>query len=353
MARKLKLSADKTIVTIDRHANTSAASIPLALAEGRQDGRIQPIRIEEAVQGVNGIKEINSVAQEGYGSVNVVVNKGYDLSEVKDDVKTRVDAISTFPEETERPIIDELLIQRDVIRVAVFGDSDEKSIKRIAERVRDDLADLDGISQVIVQGVRDYQVKIEVSEEDLRQYNLTFDEVANAVRANSLDLPGGIIKSDAGEIQVRSKEQARTGEEFSSIILLADSSGAAVRIGDIATVTDGFAEQDMETRFNEKPAAIALVREVGDENPLEISDMVYDYVEQAEKTWVPTGIELEAWSDSSFYLQGRINMLLENGLYGFILVLLVLAVFLRPTLAMFVVAESVVNSGSATSAPTE
>jgi len=294
------------------------------------------IRIEEAVQGIDGIKEINSSAQENYGSVSIVVDKGYDISKVKDEIKTRVDAISTFPNDTEKPIIEELLIQKDVIRVSVYGDTDENSIKRIAERIRDDLVTIDGISQAIVEGVRNYEISIEVSEETLRNYGLTLQELSNTVRANSLDLPGGLIKSSAGEIQVRSTEQAYTGEEFANIVLISGIDGSEVRIGDIAKITDGFAEQDIKTRFNGKQAANILVREVGNEDPLHISKLVYEYVEEAKQTWLPDGIQLEPWSDSSFYLQGRIDMLLKNGFYGFILVLLVLAVFLRPSLAFFV-----------------
>ncbi|MCH6257599.1 efflux RND transporter permease subunit [Puniceicoccaceae bacterium K14] len=295
------------------------------------------IRIEEALQGIDGIKEMNSVAQEGYGSVSITVDKGYNLSEVKDDIKTRVDAIPSFPEEAERPVIDELLIQKDVIRISVFGDASEKNIKKIADRVRDDLVALDGISQAEVQGTRDYEISIEVSEDRLRQYGLSFNEVVQAVRENSLDVPGGLIKSAAGEIQLRTKEQAYLGEDFEKIVLLSSSDGGQVTLGQVATkIDDGFAEQDIVTMFNDKPAAIILVTEVGNENPLEISQLVYDYVDDAQASWVPNGIELEAWSDSSFYLQGRIDMLVKNGIVGFILVLFTLAIFLRPSLSFFV-----------------
>ncbi len=294
------------------------------------------IRIEEAIQGVDGIKEISSVAQEGYGSVTVTVDKGYDIAKVKDQVQTRVDAITTFPVDTERPIVDEPLIPKEVIRISVFGDASEKEIKKIAERVRDELAELDGISQAEVQGVRDYEISIEVSEYTLRNYNLTFDQVVQAVRGSSIDLPGGLIKAEGGEISLRTKEQAYVGTDFKEIILATNPDGGKLTLGDVATIRDGFADQDIITKFNGKPAAIVLVKEVGDENPLEISEKVYAYVDDALGSWIPSGVELEAWSDSSFYLQGRIDMLIENGLLGFALVLISLAIFLRPTLAFFV-----------------
>jgi len=294
------------------------------------------IRVEEAVEGIDGVKEIVSTAREGMGSVSVVVDRGARLARVKDEVKTRVDAISAFPEQAERPVIEELLIQKDVIRVAVHGEADEASLKRLARRVRDDLANLEGISQVVLQGERAFEVAVEIPPDTLLEYGLTLEQVAAAIRANSLDLPGGIVKAEGGEIQIRSVEQAYTGEEFADIVLLADATGAAIRLGDIAATSDAFVEEDRETRFNGEPAVHVLAREVGDENPLRIADLVYDYVEEAGATWLPDGIKLTPWSDSSYYLQGRINMLLENGFYGFLLVLLVLSAFLRPSLAFFV-----------------
>ena len=153
------------------------------------------IRIEEAIQSIDGIKEISSVAQEGYGSVTATVEKGYELAKVKDEIKTRVDAITTFPVDTERPIVDEPLIPKEVIRISVFGDASEKEIKKIADRIRNELVEFDGISQAEVQGVRDYEISIEVSENTLRNYNLTFDQVVQAVRGSSVDLPGGGLET--------------------------------------------------------------------------------------------------------------------------------------------------------------
>ena len=160
---------------------------------------------------------------------------------------------------------------------------------------------------------------------------MSFDQFVQAVRGSSIDLPGGLIKAEGGEIALRTKEQDYVGGDFRDIVLLTNPDGGKLTLGAIATVKDGFADQDMATLFNGKPAAIVLVKEVGDENPLDISEMVYDYVEEAMETWVPEGVALEAWSDSSFYLQGRIDMLLDNGLIGFVLVLIALAIFLRPT----------------------
>ena len=310
--------------------------VPFLGASPEEVEELVIVRIEESLQGVNGIKEINSTASEGVGVVTVTVDKGYSLSKLKDDIKTRVDAIPSFPADTERPIVEELLLPKDVIRVSIYGDASEVEIKKIAQRVRDELASISGISQVSVEGVRNYEVAIEVTENALRSYNLSFDQVVNAVRANSLDLPGGIIKADGGEIQLRTKEQAYDAYDFENIVLLTQPSGARVYLRDVATINDGLEDTDMTSFFNGKPAATVLVREVGEENPLTISEEVYKYVESAQASWIPNGIVLEAWSDSSYYLKGRIDMLLENGAIGFGLVLISLTIFLRPSLAFFV-----------------
>ncbi len=294
------------------------------------------IRIEEALQGVDGFKELRSDAQENYGSVSIVVDRGYDIRKIKEEVKTRIDAITTFPKETERPIIEEFLIQRDIIWIGIYGEADETTLKKLAQRIRNDLVQLPEISQAFVRGVRNYEISIEVSENTLRQYGLTFDDVMRVVRGNSLDLPAGQIKARGGEILLRTEEQAYSGEEFAQIVLISRVDGTQIRLGDVAEIVDGFEDVSVTTKFNGKPASLVLVREVGRENPLKISAAVYRYLEEAKNTWLPDGITAEGWADTSFYLQSRLNLLLENGAIGFGLVLLSLSLFLRPTLAMFV-----------------
>lgn len=294
------------------------------------------LRLEEAIEGVEGIKEVRSSAREGLATVAVELRKGARMARVKDDLKTRVDSILSFPVETERPTVEEQLIQRDVIWVAMYGRTSESALKEIAERVRSDLTSLPGVSQASVQGMRDYEISIEVPEVSLREYGLTFDEVVSAVRRHSLDVPGGTIKTRGGEILLRTQEQAYRSPEFERIPLKTALDGTVIRVGDVGRVVDGFSDDPVLTRFNGQPAALVLVREVGNESPLAISREVNRYVQEAQSTWVPEGITLATWGDSSFYLKGRLRMLIQNGLYGFILVLLVLSLFLRPSLAFFV-----------------
>ncbi|HSH08867.1 MAG TPA: efflux RND transporter permease subunit, partial [Oceanipulchritudo sp.] len=259
-----------------------------------------------------------------------------DVSRVKDDIKARVDAITSFPVETERPIVEELLIQRDVVWIAVYGDASEKALKELAERIRDELTQLSGVSQAFVQGIRSYEISIEVTEFNLRKYGLTFDELVSAVRRNSLDVPAGSIRTSGGEILLRTKEQRWNKREFEDLVVKTSLGGTRVLLRDVATVVDGFVDDPLITTFNGKPASLVLVREVGRESPLQISAVVNDYLETTRETWLPTGISIDTWGDSSFYLRARLNMLINNGMIGFILVLLSLSLFLRPSLAFFV-----------------
>ncbi len=293
------------------------------------------IRIEEAVQGLEGIEELRSTAAEGYGRVMIEVAKGYDLNEVKENVKTRVDAITTFPVDAERPTVEELLMPRDVLFVAIAGQADEHTLRRLGERVRDGLVELPGISQATLFGVREYELSIEVREAQLRKYRLTFDEVAQAVRRSSLDLPGGAIKAAGGEILLRTLGQAYVGEEFAGIVLRTTPEGTRITLGEVATIVDGFVDRDVIAEFDGRPAAFVQIQEVGDESPLDISEQVNAYVERIRGE-LPAGVQVETFADASFYLRDRLNLLVKNGLIGLLLVFCVLTAFLRPSLAVFV-----------------
>ncbi|MCB9385293.1 MAG: efflux RND transporter permease subunit [Bryobacterales bacterium] len=293
------------------------------------------IKIEEAVQDLEGIKKITSVANEGSGSVAVEVQVGYDVADLVDDIKTRVDAIDTFPDEAEKPVIREITNRTQVINVSIAGDTDELTLKRLGERVRDDLLAVPGITQVDLKNARPYEIAIEVSEQDLRRYNLTFDSVADAVRVASLDLPGGSVKTDAGEILLRTKGQAYVGREFEDLTLLTRPDGSRIRLGDVAKVIDGFEEADNYSLMDGKPSVMVQVFRVGDQNAVDIVDKVYAYIEDTQPT-LPEGIVLTPWADAARILKGRMDLLIRNAQSGLILVFVVLALFLRLRLAFWV-----------------
>ena len=293
------------------------------------------VRIEEAIQGIDGIKQIVSTADEGMGNVLVEVELGADVRRVLDDIKTRVDAIDTFPEETEKPIIRELIARNQVIDLAISGSADEFALKAAADRIRDDLAAIPTISLVEITSARPYEISIEVSETTLRRHGLTFDQVADAVRRSSLDLPGGSVRSESGEILLRTIGQAYRGDEYSSLVLLTRADGTRLELGEVATVVDGFAETDQFALFDAEPTVLVSVFRTGDQSALEIAAAVHDYVERTGPG-LPEGISLTVWQDQSTILLARLGTMFRNGLTGFVLVFLVLALFLELRLAFWV-----------------
>ncbi len=292
-------------------------------------------RIEERIQDLAGVKRIRSTAAEGIGTVVVELLSDVDGREALDDIKARVDSIDTFPAEAEKPIIEEVTLRRQVINVAIFGEAGERTLKRLGEQVRDDLLAIPGITQVQLAAARPYEISIEVSEEDLQRHSLSFDEVAQAVRRSSLDLPGGSIRTEGGEILLRATGQAYRGREFEDIVLRDRRDGSRLLLGDVARVVDGFAQTDQAARFDGQPAVLVQVFRVGEQSALKVSDMVKEYVREAAAD-LPEGIGLTTWQDDTVVLRSRLSLMLRNGRAGLILVFLVLALFLKLRLAGWV-----------------
>ena len=316
--------------------NTIQIRVPYlgAAPEEVEEGVI--LRIEEAVQGLNGIKHVNSTAREGLADVNIEVETGFDINEVLDQVKTRVDAISTFPEQTERPVIEKMEFQVQVTWLSVYGNMDLKVLKEITHQIRDELMALPSISAVDIIGDRNYEIAIEVSEDTLRKYGLTMGEVAAAIRSASLDLPGGSIKTEKGDILLRTKGQVYTGREFSDIALRSYPNGTRLLLGDIATIKDGFVETEGYSRFNGKRAINLRVSSTGDQSVLEIDKAVQKYIKE-KKDKLPEGVKVDQWGNSAYYLKDRLNMMLGNMMAGAVLVFLTLTLFLQIRVAMWVV----------------
>ncbi len=291
------------------------------------------IRIEEALDGVEGVERIRSTANEGICAVNVELFDDADESVALDDVKNRIDAIDTFPEEAEKPIVSLLTPKRSVMDIAISGPSEERALKVIAQRVRDEIAALPGITQVELLNTRPYEVSIEVSEESLRRHGLSFSQVATAVRRGSLDRPGGAIKTEGGEILLRTKGQAYSGLEFERLVVWTRSDGTRIHLSDVATVIDGFEDTDQAVEFNGRPAAMVRVFRVGDQSLLDITDELHRYLADPR---LPQGVELTIWEDGSQMLRGRLDILIASARQGFLLVLLLLAFFLRPRISFWV-----------------
>lgn len=293
------------------------------------------IKIEEAVQDILGIVEIRSSAGEGSGSVTIEVSRDKDINEVLTEVKTRVDAIATFPALTEKPVIYKIEPDVPVVFVAIHGEIDEFSRKLIAQDVRNELLTLPEISKVDFYGDRAFEISIEVSEQVLMKYGLTMSEISEAIRASSVDLPGGTIKTSGGDILLRTEGQVYTGLEYGDLVLRTYPDGTRLTLGDVATIDDGFVESDGFGRFDGEPTATLNVRATGQQNELKTAAAVKRYVEE-KRASLPAGVEIDLWVDRSHYLNGRLMTMTKNLWQGALLVFLLLSLVLRMKIAAWV-----------------
>ena len=268
-------------------------------------------RIEEKVAGLAGIKRIDSVAREGFGTVTIEVMTDWDLQELLDEVKAEVDRITTFPNEAEEPTVREITRRVQVLNVAVYGDAPEYTIKHLTERIKDDITNLPGITLAELSGVRQGEIHIEVSEETLRRHRLTLGRVAEAVRSASLDLPAGSVKTAGGEILVRTKGRRYYAADYRDIAVITNADGTKVTLGQIAELRDGFEDVDLITRFQSKPAGIIQVYRVADQNALKVASAVKQYIERIRPS-LPEGVNIGFYRDRSRILKSRIWLLLKN-----------------------------------------
>lgn len=295
------------------------------------------VRIEEAIEGTEGIDRVTSQASEGLCAVTVELVVGVDKTKVANDIKSKVDAIDSFPTETEQPVTAEVTLIATVLQIAVSGPADERTLKLIGQQVRDGIAALPGVSQVVLQFARPYEISIDVSEQTLRRHSLTLAAIGQAIEQSSLDIPGGSLKTEGGEILLRTKGQAYRSREFEDIVVLTRTDGTSVTLGEIATVVDGFEDSDLQARFDGEPAVALKVSRVGQEDIMLIATQVKAYLKQVQSE-LPEGIKLTIWQDESQDMVDRLNVLSKNARSGLILVLLILTLFLRFRLAIWVAA---------------
>ena len=318
-------------VSLDR-VSVSVA-YPGAGPEEVEEGII--LKIEESLSAVDGIKQLKATANEGSGSVIAEVYSDVDVDDVLQDIKSEIDRISTFPEDAEKPIISKLSNRREVISVVIYGETSEQVLREQAEQIRDELLELPDITQVDLSGVRPFEITIEVPEKNLRRYNLTLDQVAARIRAASLDLPGGTIKTSGGEILLRTKERRYWGPEYADITIIGKADGSQVRLGEIANVIDGFADSETYGRFDGKPAAMVKVFRIGEQKPTEISARVIAYVDQKRQE-SPESLQLAIWNDTTEIFNSRMSLLQKNAMIGLTLVVIILGLFLEIRLAAWV-----------------
>jgi len=312
---------------------TISVAYPGASPEEVERGII--LAIEEAVQDLEGVKEVTAEAREGFGTVIVEVIEGEDPRQIAQDIENEVDRIRSFPEEAEEVKITVAKRKRYVVSLALYGDQSERVLREMAENIRDRLLQDADITQVELEGVRNHEISIEIPQNTLRAYNLTLDSVAQTLRRAAVELPGGAIKTASGDVLVRVKERRDYGHEFAKIPIITANDGTQVLMEDIAVIKDGFEETDRFATFNGKPAIMLRVYRVGEQTPISVSDAVKRKMVEINSI-LPPGLALEARRDRSEIYRQRLDLMLRNGYLGLGLVFVLLAIFLEARLAFWV-----------------
>lgn len=295
------------------------------------------IRVEEAIADVEGIEEMVSTANSSGGNVTVEIDEDYDLREVQDLLEARVAALEDFPPgDAENVVIRRTEGSRWVISVVISGDLSERDLAELGAHVRDDIVELPEITNAQLQGTRPYEISIEVDEDSLQRYGLSFNQVAQALRQSSIDVPAGTLETLSGEVVLRTKGRAYNKEEFEAITLIARENGSRVTVSDVATVKDGFDENQFIARMNGKRCVLVAVFREGSQSAIRIADQVKDFMGDYQSK-LPRGVEIGYWSDSSKIVRGRLNTLLDSAWKSMLFVFILLTLFLRPSLAFWVV----------------
>ena len=311
----------------------------LVLYPGATPGEIEESvvrRIEEQIRGVEGLDRIEATASEGFGSVIAQFKSGTDINGALNEVKAEVDRIITFPAEAERPQVREITSRQNVIRLLVHGDAPERTLKELAYSIEEGISSLPEVSLAEVSGARNYEVSIEVPQRRLRALGLTLDDVASAVRQGSMELSAGKISTGEEEILVRTLGRNYDQEDFEDIIVLTRPDGTSIRLREIATVRDGFADTDLSVRYNGQRAVGIDVYRASNEKVLEIAAAVRDHLEAEVLPALPPNVDVDIWKDDSVEVSGRLGLMIENALLGLALVLVVLTLFLEVRLALWV-----------------
>ena len=325
----------KQEVLPDFVTNTVSVSVALPGASPEEIETAVVLPVEEAIQGLDGIEEISSTANEGNAKVVIEALEDADISKLWQEVQSAVARIRTFPEEAEEPQIVIDSRRRSVMTLALHGDSNELDLRDAAEEVRDELLAQPDITQVEMLGIRDHEVTVEISQANLRRYGLTLGEVADIIRRSSVELGGGSLKTGNGEILIRMNDRRDYAREYSRIPVKTGEHGSRVLLGDIAEVLDSFEESEKWAQFDGQPAVMISVYRVGDQRPLPIAEATKRVVNEFNETYSGR-FSLSVKEDRSVTFAGRSELLLKNSYMGLALVFICLALFLEIRLAFWV-----------------
>ena len=298
--------------------------------------------VEEAVRGIQGIKEIVSTAGEGSGNVMIELIGGTDRIKAFQEIDQAIARIRTFPDEIEQPEVRLQSRQRSVMEIGLYGGDDIWVLRQLAERLRDRLLNSEEITQVEIGNVPEYVTHVEIPRQRLREYGLTLGEVADLIRRSSEDVPAGAVETSSGEILLRLKGRKQWAEEFGRVEIITAPSGATVTLADLADITDGFEEEGFHAQFNQQTSVELQIYRIGDQSPLDIAELVQNTLTEFEAS-LPPGIQYRIDSNSAEDFRERLSLLTENGIMAIVIVLLILALFLEYKLAFWVMTGMVVS----------
>ena len=293
------------------------------------------IPIEEALKGVANIKKTSSRSRRGTSRVTLQLDRGANVQIVMDEIQSRIDGIRSFPRDIEPPRVRHDIQNDDIIDIIVSGDTDQKTLAAVARRVRSDLLSLPDVTLIDVRGMPPNTISIEVSEFDLRRLGLSMSSVANAISDSSVDISVGSIRNGFGSLQIRAEGRAYYEKEFADITILQQPNGVRIKLGDIAEIKDGISERFFIFRSKGKPSIVLETQLSPGQDVLKLTTAVKDYLEVAKPTF-PQGITVTTWRDDSVEFHQRLEMLISNSLTGLVLVFILLVMFLRLDLALWV-----------------
>jgi len=327
----VKTMRTETFPSIDPKLITISVAYPGATPYEVADGITR--RVEKELVGIEGVKRISSTALEGYGVTAVELRDFVDADDVYNEIETAVNSLINFPpNDAERPIISKVKVTPNVVTLALHGEVGEETLRYWADLVEDQLRDLPGIGLTTIRGVRNYQISIEVSEDSLRHFNLSLDDIAKAVNGFSQDVPAGMIESNKGDILLRVQEKNFVAKDFEDIVIKTLDNGTALMLRDVAKIVDGLEDRNLVSKFNNEPAAFIDVKRSASEDTLKVADKVKNYLKEVK---LPEGLEITLEKDETINLKDRISLMLRNGLLGFMLVFLILLLFLDLKLAFW------------------
>jgi multidrug efflux pump subunit AcrB len=305
-----------------------------------EQGILQPV--EEAIRGVQGIREITSTAREGSGTVEIELVSGINRMKAFQDIDQAVTRIRTFPDDIEEPEVILQIQEREVMQIGLFGEVDIWELRQLGEQLRMLLLNQEGITQVALNNVPDYVTHVEIPRDVLRKYGITLGDIAAIIQRSSNDIPAGAIETETGEILLRMNERKQWAEQFGEIEVLTGEAGAILKLSDIATITDGFEESGFHSQFNQQPSVEINVFRVGNQSPLEIAEIVQQTLKNFEAS-IPGNVQTRLDNNAAEDYRQRLSILVENGLMAVIIVLVILSVFLEFRLALWVMVGMVIS----------